>query len=176
MSQYEDQLIAQMKELLLNDGNEWVECVPEEDISQAEAQLGFSLPPLLRRIYLEIGDGAFGLSPLNIEDFSGFANYGLVDSYLSWRPQTQDEIDRNWAGSDDKPSIWPEKLLVIYDYGCNMYSCLDCAHPENRILRYDANISLSTYAVEAPSFLQWLQACFDGTFNFDWDKTEKVSF
>jgi hypothetical protein len=56
-----------------------------------------------------------------------------------------------------------------------LYSCLDCSHPEYRILRNDNNISWNTYALEAPSFQQWLQALLDGTLEFDWDKTEKVT-
>ena len=62
----------------------------------AEAALGFALPPLLRRLYLEVSNGDFGpgLLPLN-EDRSaskrslrGF----LVNDYLERRLATQERL------------------------------------------------------------------------------------
>jgi len=175
MSEYEDQLIAQMKRLLLVRGYQWVERAREENVAQAEAKLGFSLPSLLRRIYLEVGDGAFGLSPLNREDFNGLCEEDLVDGYLQRRSLTQEAIDLAWEQDEEKPFVWPEKLLMIYDWGCNIYSCLDCSHSENRVLRNDNNVSLAACAVETPSFQQWVQAWLNGTLEFDWNKAEKVT-
>jgi len=175
MSENEDQLIAQMKRLLLVRGYQWVERAREEDVAQAEAKLGFSLPSLLRRIYLEVGDGAFGLSPLNREDFNGLCEEDLVDGYLQRRSLTQEAIDLAWEQDEEKPFIWPEKLLMIYDWGCNIYSCLDCSHPENRVLRNDNNLSWAACAIESPSFQQWVQAWLNGTLEFDWNKAEKVT-
>ncbi len=177
MSQHEDKLIAHMKELLATDERwNWVEPCTEEDLARAEAELDFPLPSLLRRIYLEVGDGAFGLSPLYTEDFNGICEIDLVTSYLEMQPQPCKEVYALEAMHEEDPPFWPEKLLIIADWGCCMYSCLDCAHPENRILRNDNNISYDCYAVEAPSFAQWLQAYLDGTLKFDWEKTEHITY
>ncbi len=56
------------------------------------------------------------------------------------------------AKCPQKPFVLPEKLLMMYDWGCNTYSCLDCAHSEYSVLRIDNNISLATCTIEAPSF------------------------
>ncbi len=167
MSEAEESLLTQMKELAPKKGYTWVECLPEEELLRAETVLGFPLPSLLRSIYLEVGNGAFGLSPLFMESFNGLA-MPLVDSYVGLRSES--------GGGADGESSWPEKLLIIYDWGCNIYSCLDCAHPEQRVLRNDNNRDLDAYALEAPSFQQWLQALLDGTLHFDWDAAEKVTF
>jgi SMI1 / KNR4 family (SUKH-1) len=176
MSQNEDQLIAQMRALLPTSGYHWVERVSEEDVAQAEAKLGFPLPSLLKRIYLEVGNGAFGFSPLDGEGLNGMDEEGLVDDYLQRRSLSQEDIDLNWEQHEEKPFLWPEKLLPIYDSGCNIYSCIDCSHPENRVLRYDPNISFASCAIEAPSLQQWLEAILDGTFNFQWSIAEKLTF
>ena len=168
MSEAEERLLTRMKELAPKRGYTWVECIPEEELARAEAMLGFPLPSLLRRIYLEVGDGAFGLSPLYLESLNGLRDMPLIDSYVGLRSER--------GGDENGERIWPEKLLIIYDWGCNIYSCLDCAHPEHRVLRNDNNRDPDAYAIEAPSFQQWLQAVLDGTLHFDWDTAEKVTF
>jgi hypothetical protein len=177
MSQHEDRLLNYMKELLAaNKQWSWIEPCTEEDLARAEAELGFPLPSLLRRIYLEVGDGLFGLSPLYIQDFNGICDIDLVTSYLEMLPRPRTEVHLPEAMHDQVRHFWPEKMLIIVDWGCCIYSCLDCAHPENRILRYDCNISDKSFAVEAPSFAQWLQAYLDGTLVFDWEQSEHVMF
>ena len=49
------------------DAAAWVRPMPAvappaspEEVAAAEASLGFELPPLLRRLYLEVGNGGFG--------------------------------------------------------------------------------------------------------------------
>jgi SMI1 / KNR4 family (SUKH-1) len=155
-----------MKELVPQRGYSWVERLPEVELARAEGLLGFPLPPLLRRVYLEVGEGAFGLSPLYEERSNGL-DMPLVDSYLELR--SDQEGDAHGAGR------WPENLLIIYDWGCNIYSCLDCAHPEYRVLRNDNNRDSDAYALEAPSLQQWLQALLDDTLHFEWDTAEKVT-
>lgn len=137
-----------------------------EDLARAEAMLGFPLPSLLRRIYLEAGNGAFGLSPLyeSVHEL----RMPLIESYVGLRSES--------GGDENGERRWPEKLLILYDWGCNSYSCLDCAHPEHRVVRNDNNRDPDAYALEAPSFRQWLQALLDGTLHFEWDTAEKVTF
>jgi hypothetical protein len=168
MSQAEERLLTCLKELAQKREDTWAQCIFEADLAQAEATLGFPLPSLLRRIYLEVGNGAFGLSPL-YESVQGL-RIPLVDSYVGLRSESGD--------GENGERRWPEKLLIIYDHGCNIYSCLDCAHPDHRILMKDNNKDLKAYALEAPSFQQWLQALLDGTLDshFAWETAEKVTF
>jgi hypothetical protein len=167
MSEAEERLLKRMKELAPKSGYTWVECLPVEELVRAETMLGFPLPRLLRRIYLEVREGAFGLSPL-FHDHSNGLEMPLVDSYVGLRSES--------GGNEQREDQWPEKLLIISDWGCNMYSCVDCAHPEQRVLRNDNNRDPDVFALEAPSFQQWLQALLEGTLHFDWDSAEKVTF
>jgi len=149
----DERLLTWMKELAPKRGYSWIERLPEAELAHAEALLGFPLPSLLRRIYLEVGNGAFGLSPLFRERFHGL-EMPLIDSYVELRSES--------GRGKDGENIWPEKLLIISDWGCNISSCFDCAHHEQRVLRNDNNIDPDMYALEAPSFQQWLQALLDG--------------
>ena len=128
--------------------------------------LGFPLPSLLKRVNLEVGEGAFGLSPLYAER-SHELEMPLVDRYL--------ELRSDQEGGAHGESRWPENLLIIYDWGCTIYSCLDCAHPEYRVFRNENNRDPDAYALEAPSFQQWLQALHDDTLHFERDTAEKVT-
>lgn len=156
--------------------------VTEAELLEAEAKLGFPLPPLLRRLYLEVSNGDFGpgLRQLDAED-------SLVFWYVEERSMTQDEIDAAWGVEqeeqldvvwDDSPMVLPEKLLNIYDWGCNIYSFIDCSKSECPVLRNDNNRSFRTFALEAPSLHEWLEAWLDRKqlFWLDWDKAEKVTF
>lgn len=167
MGEAEEQLLIRMRELAPKSGYAWVECLPEEELVRAEAMLGFPLPSLLRRSYLEVGEGAFGLSPLFLDHSCGL-EMPLVDSYVELRSES--------GGNAKREDQWPEKLLIVYDWGCNMYLCVDCAHPEQRVLRNDNNRDPDVYTFEAPSLQQWLQALLDDTLHFDWDTAEKVTF
>lgn len=174
--------------------------VTEEEMLAAEAALGFTLPPLLRRFYLEISDGDVQpeLLPLYVQQPISSYPESIVSWYLVNRSETQKELDAAWADIhnsaktqeeqeeieiawgtiDERPMAWPEKLLIICDWGCNIYSCLDCSQPECPVLRNDTNISFRTFAVEAPSLHEWLEAWLAGKdiFQLDWEQAEKVKF
>lgn len=164
MNEAEERLLTHMKELTLTKGHRWGACFSEEDMERAEAMIGFPLSPLLRRIYLEVGNKAFGLSPLY--EISRDQAMPLVESYVGLRSEP--------GGGENGDKPWPEKLLIIYDHGCNTYSCLDCAHPEYRVLECYGDVTC--FAVEAPSFQQWLEGLLDGGVWLDWDAAEKVFF
>jgi hypothetical protein len=117
MSEAEERLLTRMKELAPQRGYSWVGRLPEAELARVEAMLGFPLPPLLRRVYLEVGEGTFGLSPLYAERSNSLA-MPLVDSYL--------ELRSDQEGGAHRERRWPENLLIMYQWGCNIYSCLDC--------------------------------------------------
>jgi hypothetical protein len=71
------------------------------EVEWAETQLGFELPPLLRRVHLEVADGGVG------------PGYGL----LSVRAAV--DLHR-------KLSCWPVPMVPLCDWGCAIWSCLDC--------------------------------------------------
>ncbi len=146
-------------------------------VAEAEARLGFALPPFLRRLYLEVGNGGYGpgygLFPLD----TGSSDLdSLVTAYSAMRSVTQHDIDENWADEDDKPSLWPERVLMVCDWGCNIYSLVNCASQNLQVLRMDSNASLSEWAIEAPSMQKWLEAWLaeEPLFDLNWDRARKV--
>ena len=156
--------------------------VTGEDLAQAEAQLGFGLPSFLRRLYLEVGNGGFGpgygLFPLHDHSLSSTPlTDSLVAAYLGMRSMSQKDIDEHWADDEVKPSLWPERVLTMCDWGCNIYSCLNCASPDLPIFRMDSNVNFMVeWAIEAASLQQWLEAWVEGKplFHLDWEQATKV--
>ena len=158
--------------------------VTEAEILEAEARLGFPLPPLFRRLYLEVSNGDFGPGlmmlvngPLTPESWG--ADYSIVSWYVGLRSTTQEELDARYGTEEeDRPMVLPEKILFIADWGCSIYSCVDCSKPECPVLRNDNNESFRTFAIEAPSLHEWLEEWLNRkqVFWLDWEKAEKVTF
>lgn len=156
--------------------------VTEEELIQAETQLGFALPSLLRRIYLEVGNGGFGpgygLLPLNeIPPNAVHGMESLVAEYQGMKAFSQKDIDEYFVEEEEKPALWPERVLILCDWGCNIYSCLDCFSSDLPIFRMDSNENfLVEWAIEAFSLQQWLETWVDGIqTHLDWEHATKVS-
>ena len=120
----------------------------------AEKELGFSLPAVLRRAYLEVADGGFGPG-------GGLLGVAEVASAYA-RMRRGDELPRGRA--------WPERLvpLVAADPG---YDCVDAASPAGRIVAWDPD-GLGEFSGEkawnrsfgdvAPSVEAWLEVWVGG--------------
>ncbi len=74
-----------------------------EDLDALEKRLGWTLPPLLRSVLLELGDG-FG------------PGYGLLGVHV------------DQAGFP--AALLGQKLLPVCDWGCAIFSLADCSHPD----------------------------------------------
>jgi hypothetical protein len=85
-------------------------------VADAEAGFGYELPPLLKRLYLEIGDGGFGpagaLFPVE-------------------RPEGGDPLG---APNRLKQGLWP-----VCDWGCGIVSLVDCRTGDWRMWGFDPN-------------------------------------
>jgi hypothetical protein len=175
--QKEDELIAYLKEVI-----QMVSALPvsQEELDYAEAQLGFELPHFLRRLYSEISNGGLaGMYPLNTTGLFRWSSDSetLVGAYLERRAYSQASMNKLRAGSE-RPTPWPTGVLIIYNWGCNIYSCLDCSSPDLPVLRMDNNRNVMVeWAVEAPSLLQWLESWIEGNvcFHLDWENVPKVA-
>lgn len=104
-----------------------------EDVAGAEATLGFALPPLLKRLYLEVGNGGFG---------PGFGILGLPPD--GWTDDKRFNLICLWQTNRDLPDDWPagrwhwpETLLPIAYHGDVAYACLDLSRPGCPVLEYD---------------------------------------
>jgi len=177
--QKEDALVERLKAMMQH-----VEAPPvtQEELAEVEAQLGFELPSFVRRLYGEVGNGGFGgMFPLNDQEQSHLLGTSpldtIVTAYVTMRSLSQEDSDKNWSDGEEKPVLWPQRVLMMCDWGCNIYSCLDCSSPNLPVLRMDSNRNfLVEWAIEAPSLQQWLEAWLDGedVFYVDWEHAAKV--
>jgi hypothetical protein len=105
--------------------------VPPEEVGMAEAQLGFRLPELLRRLYTEVGNGGFGpvfgLIPLCGVDLPAKAEFDLVGDYLL--------LVRRYAG--DPGGGWPTGLVPAFYFGCTVFEFVDCRDPAGPVVGFD---------------------------------------
>jgi hypothetical protein len=132
-----------------------------ENFARDEERLGFAFPPLLKRIYAEIGNGGFG---------PGYGLTGLTGGVPDDTEKTAPALYEMFRSIDpDEPGWhWPERLLPICHWGCAIRSCIDCADPAFRMRIFDPNGHdgddwSDTFFEEAPSFESWLWAWASGT-------------
>ncbi|MET8692408.1 SMI1/KNR4 family protein [Streptomyces bauhiniae] len=79
----------------------------ERDIAEAERQLGFVLPPLLRRLYLQVANGGFG--PDDWADAWFLDSPSLAQWLTAWLHGTgwwEEEVMT--AENAPEPSPWPD--------------------------------------------------------------------
>jgi hypothetical protein len=131
-------------------------------VAAAEARLGFALPPLLRDIYMQVGNGGFGpgYGLIGIDGgashHSGPFDFSIVGLYWSFRAR-RSRLGEPWAG----------KLLPICIWGCTYYSYLDCALPAAPVMAIDENSHGHgpwgcAFSLHAHSFEEWMQRWLDG--------------
>jgi hypothetical protein len=91
----------------------------DASLTDAERRLGFALPPFLAAVYLRVGNGGFGPGYGLIGlpgGHTGDEGVSIVELYESRR--VSDPHDLNWN--------WPEMVVPFCEWGCAIYSCVDC--------------------------------------------------
>lgn len=86
-------------------------------ILKTESALGFPIPPLLKQIYTEIGDGGFG------------PGYGIISTNGGYEPYQENLVELYKSvqqGSQYLRLQWRPKLLPFCEWGCNIFTCVDC--------------------------------------------------
>lgn len=118
--------------------------VSDAHIHAAESELGFELPPLLKRIYREIGNGGCHLGP-------GYGLIGLPGGF-----DNDDGWDIIKTSSEISEGLeWWDRTIVICDWGCCMLSCVDCSDDDFTVYRWDGNVFDDATDVEDPSDELW---------------------
>ena len=145
-----------------------------ETLARAEERLGFRLPELLRKMYLEVGNGGYGpgygivgleggyLETDNIAFHDG-SGLDLVQLYDGFRgvgePLSPIEHDFDAGGSlrmDPEKDVWYNQLVPISNWGCWRISCIDCSKknaPVLLLVGYEYELLL-----ESHSFDEWVCA------------------
>src|SRR5262245_60588102 len=80
-----------------------------EIVTSTERDLGFSLNPFLKRIYLEVANGGFG---------PGYGLVSLTKNVCS--DQTLSSLYHSF-----RTHRWPDKLLPLWDWGDAIWSCIN---------------------------------------------------
>ncbi|MDQ0945709.1 SMI1/KNR4 family protein [Streptomyces sp. V1I1] len=88
-----------------------------EAVTEAEKVIGFPLPPLLRRLYLEVANGGFGPAE-GILGVRGGASQG------DWS-----DLAEIYQGGPDPSGRIPAGLVPVYDWGCTIWSLVDFRDP-----------------------------------------------
>jgi hypothetical protein len=130
-----------------------------DQVAAAERRFGVALPPLLRRLYLEVANGGFGPGP------------GLLGVSGGWRSikgrsmeQLYDEMLE--AREENRRWIWPPALIPIVDYD-GPFAAIDASTPEGRVVEFDFEELdgegrdggwSSAFQEQAVSLEAWLQA------------------
>lgn len=100
-----------------------------EDVDRAEEAIALPLPRLLRRLYLEIGNGGFGPGDgiMGVEGGAIGEMGNLVQTNVAY-------LDEPGYRQDV-----PDGLLWFHDWGCVIASLIDCHTPDGLIWHWDPN-------------------------------------
>jgi hypothetical protein len=117
-------------------------------VHDVETQMGFPVPSLLARLWTEVANGGFGpgggLFGVNTEPSSPLS-MSLPNLYL------QSIADRSIA--------WPEKLVIICEWGCGDYSAIDCSTAGGEVIDL---IGEDTRKGRGCTFAEWIEDWLDG--------------
>ncbi|PDT85704.1 SMI1/KNR4 family protein [Bradyrhizobium sp. Y36] len=125
-------------------------------IASDEAHLRFRLPPLLKRMYADVGNGGFG---------PGYGLIGLTNGVPDDTGKTAVAIYDLFRS--DPELTWPDGLLPICHWGCAIYSCVDCRDQDFRMRIFDPNGHdgddwTDAFFDDAPSFEHWISSWASG--------------
>ncbi|MGA2498472.1 MAG: SMI1/KNR4 family protein [Tepidisphaeraceae bacterium] len=139
-----DELLARLKARVSDplhavDAATWVEPMPVisppatlAELDAAECVLGFALPELLRRLYLEVGNGGFG------------PDYGLEGVPLIppdyRRPDIVALYQQYSQPAEDGTESWSNGLVPLASGGCLYMHCVDCINPPHSVATFDPSL------------------------------------
>lgn len=117
------------------------------EIADAETKLGFQLPRLLSRLYAEVANGGFG---------PGHGLFPIGRGHAEPRQEESIVQVRNKLAIDPQ---WPTHLLPICNWGCAIWSCLDCRTEDGSIITLAGE---EPFADTGHNLRSWLQAWLAG--------------
>jgi hypothetical protein len=135
-----------------------------EAVNAAEEAVRFPFPHLLRCLWTEVGNGGFGpgCGLLGLEGGLGeeAQNMNTVELYLSC-------LNANWLPGPGRTG-WPEKLVVVCEWGCQNLTAVDCSTPQGEMVDL-AEVELYQPRRRGMTFAQWMEAWVKGEDLWPWD-------
>jgi hypothetical protein len=133
------------------------------EVAAAEAQLGFRLPELFRRLYIDVGNGGFGpvfgLLPLTFAslgaDPPAEAEFELAGAYA--------RLVGRYSGGGR--CGWPAPLVPAFYCGCTVFEFVDCRDPAGPVVWFDEGteeLSQLLSRERVPSLARRLEAWLAG--------------
>ena len=99
-------------------------------LNAAEQILGFSLPPILRLVYSEIGNGGASLAGI-----MGIVVSGHEPSEIPTEDDDAILVYQDFFDNDN-PLSWPKGMLPYRDLGCGAWLCVDCQNMSYPVLAH----------------------------------------
>ena len=137
-----DDLIKRVCACAESSGCEYYKPVSPATIARAESELGFALPPLIVRLYTEVANGGFG---------PGYGLLGLIDPCQDG-DQTVVSLYRENIAAHENPEVdhtWHNGLIMLCDWGCCIYTCVDCRSEQAQIVTHDPELTWTHWTLES---------------------------
>ncbi|MER6578019.1 hypothetical protein [Nonomuraea sp. NPDC001023] len=147
-----------------------------EAVAEAEDAIGYPLPSLLRRLYLEVGNGGFG------------ARGGIIGvrGYEFWRSDIYADITESALAFRTDPCDPRPGMIQLLDWGCAIASLVDCSDPQGAMWGWDPNLCCLDHALfpQDITFASWLaesigrdfdEPFYDGYFELSPQEEEEIA-
>jgi hypothetical protein len=116
-------------------------------VQEAEARMGFPLPPLLAKLWVEVANGGFG---------PGYGLLGVNNEPASPLSMSIPNVYLQWIA--DGSLKWRLKIVPICDWGCGIHTGADCSTAAGLII----HLSASGRKLEGYAFAQWMEDWVNG--------------
>lgn len=140
-------LLDGLREELLRRGHE-PHPASEAAVSGAETAMGLTIPPVLRRVYLDVADGGFG---------PGYGAQSIPggDGHEDWS-----DVVEAWQDFHTVAGIlFPRWLMPLTAWGCGIWNLVDCRDDAGYVWGMDPNSGMqdALFWTEQP-VADWLAA------------------
>jgi hypothetical protein len=117
-------------------------------VQDAETRMGFPVPPLLERLWTEVGNGGFG---------PGYGLFGVDSGHVSELSMSIPNIYLQSIA--DASYDWPKKLVIICEWGCGYFSAIDCTTVEGEVVDL---LDGPERKAKGCTFAQWMEDWVNG--------------
>jgi len=150
----EDEVVRAVR-VLASAGERRIAPASPASIDAAEAAIGAALPSLLRRLYLEVANGGFGPS-------HGVLGVDGLGPMVSAAASSIVEAYRGFRSGPEFAS--PIGLVPLLDWGCALWSLVDCRDPVARMWGwdYDSDPTAPLFP-DKLTLTEWFEAWLNGT-------------